>query len=53
MSIRRTLGTLWQSLFRTSRLDRELDEELRGYLDDLIERKSVPAQTGRQRAAPR
>jgi putative ABC transport system permease protein len=39
MSIRRTLANIWQSLFRTSRLDCELDEELRAYLDDLIEKK--------------
>jgi hypothetical protein len=39
MSIRRTLATLWQSLFRRSQLDRELDDELRGYLDDLIQKK--------------
>src|SRR5262245_53680244 len=39
MSIRRTLATLWRSLFRTSRLDHELDDELRAYLDDLIEKK--------------
>jgi len=50
MSIRRTLGTLWQSLFRTSRLDRELDEELRGYLDDLIEKK---IRAGADRASAR
>ncbi len=34
----RLLG-LWRSLFSRSRLDRELDEELRDYLEALVERK--------------
>jgi predicted permease len=37
-SPRKLLG-LWRSLFSRSRLDRELDEELRDYLEALIERK--------------
>ncbi len=37
-SPRRLLG-LWRSLFSRSRLDRELDEELRDYLEALVERK--------------
>jgi putative ABC transport system permease protein len=33
------LASLWRTLFSGSHLDRELDEELRGYLEELIERK--------------
>jgi hypothetical protein len=32
------LHSLWRTLFRKDRLDRELDEELRAALDTLIER---------------
>jgi len=39
MALRRKLARLWQVLFQRSRLDRELDEELRAYLNDLIEKK--------------
>ena len=39
MAIGRKLARLWQMLFKRSRLDHDLDEELRAYLDDLIEKK--------------
>jgi hypothetical protein len=39
MGLGRKLKRLWQSLFESSRLDAELDEELRAYLDGLIEKK--------------
>src|SRR5207249_1785815 len=32
-------ASLWRTLFRRSRLDAELDEEVRGYLDALTARK--------------
>ncbi len=32
-------ANLWRSLFDKSRLDRELDEELRGYLDATVKKK--------------
>src|SRR5262245_2620017 len=39
MALRRKLSRLWQLFFERSRLDRELDQELRDYLDGLIEKK--------------
>lgn len=39
MAFSRKLVLLWRSLFQRRRLDAELDEELRQYLEDLIEKK--------------
>jgi predicted permease len=50
MGLGRKLKRLWQSLFQSSRLDAELDEELRAYLDGLIEKK---IQSGMDPAAAR
>jgi len=33
------VASFWRTLFRRSRLDSELDEEVRGYLDALVEKK--------------
>src|SRR5262245_7570419 len=33
------LGSLWRSIARRDRLDADLDDELRGYLDEVVERK--------------
>ncbi len=35
----RRIATLWQSLVRKSRLDRDVDEELQAYLEESIDRK--------------
>jgi len=34
----RRIATLWQSLVKKSRLDRDVDEELQAYLDESVER---------------
>ena len=39
MSLLRRIATLWESLLSRSRLDREVDEELRAYLDESAARK--------------
>jgi putative ABC transport system permease protein len=39
MSLRARLAGTWRTLFRKGRLDADLDEELRGYVDQLTERK--------------
>jgi len=39
MPVLRRLSSMWKSLVYGSRMDRELDEELRSYLDGLIEKK--------------
>jgi predicted permease len=33
------IGSLWRTLFRKAHLDRDLDDELASYVDELIERK--------------
>lgn len=38
MALRRILLSMWKSLFQRSRLDRELDDELRDYLEGLIQK---------------
>jgi putative ABC transport system permease protein len=39
MAVLRRLTRVWRSLFQRDRLDRELDDELFGHLDELIERQ--------------
>ena len=52
MPLTSRLASLWRTLFRRKRLENDLDDELRGYLEELTDKKVREGLDPPRRAVP-